>query len=212
MAKWIWDPVKEQYVKIDKNGRKLAVLTAFALLALRDAYTNAILPTSDQLTDQLATGQITLPAWYNAMQALISNAVINQYALGIGGYGAISQSDKAAIAEILNQQFEFLNSFAREIQQGRLSPAQIAARARMYLNSSTQAYEKATANRMGVPRLPAYPGDGSTQCRSNCKCNWEIRAAEGYWECFWRLNIAEHCPDCVSYSSRWNPLVLPMVR
>lgn len=43
---------------------------------------------------------------------------------------------------------------------------------------------------------------------TNCKCNWRIVEYEDRWECFWELNSAEHCKDCVENSRRWKPLVL----
>jgi len=92
----------------------------------------------------------------------------------------------------------------------RFFEAQIAARSRMYMRSSREAFERAKARAVGVPPLPAYPGDGSTRCLTNCACQWEIIPEvqdDGaiVYNCYWRLGPTEHCPDCIERSRQWNP-------
>jgi hypothetical protein len=44
---------------------------------------------------------------------------------------------------------------------------------------------------------------------TNCQCRWEIVDRGDHWDCYWRLGIAEHCPDCVERARNWNPLTIP---
>lgn len=84
---------------------------------------------------------------------------------------------------------------------------QIAARSQMYMNSSREAFERGKTRAHGVPPLPAYPGDGQTRCLTNCKCEWVFEPTETGVNCYWKLNPAEHCDDCLNNAARWNPLV-----
>lgn len=92
--------------------------------------------------------------------------------------------------------------------------AQVRARSQLYINSARQAYERAKARALGVPDLPAYPGDGSTVCKSNCACSWRLEPIYDDddnligWNAFWELGAADHCPDCIQRSIQWNPLRL----
>lgn len=97
-----------------------------------------------------------------------------------------------------------------------LHEAQIAARSRMYVRSAREAYERANARTRGAPELPAYPGDGSTVCLTNCACHWELEPVEDEatgeiveWEAYWTLGMTEHCPDCLERAEMWNPLRIP---
>ena len=121
----------------------------------------------------------------------------------------MTQSDYGRVGGLLKRQYQYLDNFAKEIGAGKLSQGQVETRSKMYINSSTQAFERGKASTLGLPQLPAYPGDGQTRCRTNCKCNWRIIDKETHWECTWNLNPAEHCDDCLANAARWNPLVIP---
>jgi len=98
-----------------------------------------------------------------------------------------------------------------------LRETQVAARSKMYLNSAREAYERGKMRAHGVPQLPAYPGDGSTVCLTNCRCAWRIeeqRDEEGNllgWNCYWEIIGPDdaNCPDCLDRMGRWNPYVVP---
>ena len=180
-----------------------------------------------QLAALVAIGVLTVEQWQEAMQESITNAYIRQYALGKGGVDQLTEDDYLIIATMVDGQFGYLSEFGAEIGRGQLSEAAIAARARMYTNSSRQAFYAgltagalvaaaiwARQNGRPVPdfTLPAYPGDGRTRCLSNCKCVWRqvsVRREGGDeligYDFYWELGIAEHCPDCLANASRWNP-------
>ena len=64
---------------------------------------------------------------------------------------------------------------AEDAAAGKMSAKQMGARAEMYLDGSTQAFErgKAASYSSGLD-LPANPGDGSSECLSQCRCQWSI--------------------------------------
>lgn len=131
-----------------------------------------------------------------------------QYMAGRGGKNVMTQSDWGKVGNMLKGQYAYLNDFAKEIASGKLSQAQIAARAGMYTSSASQAYERGKVAAYGAPDLPAYPGDGATACRGNCKCRWSIKETKTSWVCRWVLSAVENCGDCVERAGKWNPLVI----
>jgi hypothetical protein len=90
-----------------------------------------------------------------------------------------------------------------------MSTAQLRARARNYVSASVRGFELGNGAAHGLPELPDYPRSGNQQCNMNCRCNWEIVERRAEWRCYWRLQPAEHCPDCVENAERWNPLIIP---
>jgi len=91
-----------------------------------------------------------------------------------------------------------------------LSAGQIAARAGMYIDSSVQAFERGTSERLGLPEMPSYPGTGAQRCLGNCRCAWIYEETEDAYNCTWQLDpAAEHCIDCEDHAAMWAPLVIP---
>jgi hypothetical protein len=88
-----------------------------------------------------------------------------------------------------------------------MSEAQIGARAGLYVNSATQAYEKGRTAAYGL-RLEQHPGDGQTPCLASCKCSLEIEETDAEWRVWWRLSSSEHCSGCKDQAAAWNPLVV----
>jgi hypothetical protein len=123
----------------------------------------------------------------------------------------MTQADWGRLGAQLKQQYQYLRGFEQDLIDGRLSEAQAKARLQMYFNASRQAYEQGRAYAQGVPRLPAYPGDGSTVCLSNCQCHWDLDEQPDEWLATWTLGAAEHCPDCLRRADEWAPHRVPKV-
>ncbi len=199
---WTWDDVSGRYRNVE-TGRYMG---AKQMVAARDDFVVALKADSDLVAQQLADGEISLGRWMLDMEVRIKQAYTDQYILAVGGRNNMTQADWGRVGSMVKEQYGYLEKFATEAQAGKLSPAQIKARSRMYMDSSTQAFERGNAASRGMPGLPAYPGDGQTVCRANCKCHWEIEDAESGWDCTWSLGDAEHCPDCEENAGKWNPL------
>jgi hypothetical protein len=159
----------------------------------------------------LLSHNIDLQQWVLEMRRQTKTAYINEYLLARGGRGNMTQRDWGRLGGLLKRQYEYIQNFARDIDAGKASGGQIRTRARMYVNGATQAFERAKAESQGLPRLPQYPGDGQTQCRSNCQCGLHYEETDTHWNVFWRLGVAEHCPDCVRLAEEWKPLVVQKV-
>lgn len=109
-----------------------------------------------------------------------------------GLFRGLSRAERAELNATVKAQLGYLKRFADDVRAGRLSPAQIAARAELYAGPA-----RATYYRSKYPGLGNYPGDGSTACLANCKCSLEERDGVIWW----RLNVAEHCGDCLTLAA-----------
>ena len=169
---------------------------------------------TDTLADLATGGRLSPVDWRYMMREEIKREYIAQYLLGIGGRDQMTFEDWGRLGGMLKEQYAYLDGFYQELLEGKLSGPQVAARARMYSASAREAYERANGQAWGGPPLPAYPGDGSTACLTNCACNWEIVSVkvvkeETQWICYWRLGFVktEHCAACENAAFEWNPLI-----
>lgn len=207
MAKisFIWDAVKSRFMK--SVGGILSLVRKSDILNLRNAHGATKAGIIDTLSKGLMAGDISIQEWVLGFRRTLKQSYIQQYLLGRGGRNVMTQADWGRLGGILQRQYGFMQNFAKDIIDGKLSPAQVNARMKLYFESSTQAFERAKVAAIGLT-LPQYPGDGRTQCRSNCKCEWDIHETEATWECYWRLNPAEHCDDCLNNAATYNPYVV----
>lgn len=201
---WTWDLNAKRY-RDSETGQFLSRERALE-------FVQASLDASGSATDTLAslagaeTPMIAPADWRNAMRQEIKDEYIRQYLLGRGGRDQMTATDWGSVGGMLKEQYGHLDAFAAQVDAGALSEGQIRARARMYVASAREAFERANGRAQGVPAMPAYPGDGSTVCLTNCKCTWVFEQAETGWLCYWQLGRADHCDDCLGRAGEWNPL------
>lgn len=157
----------------------------------------------------VANGELSAADFGLRMRAELKQAYIQEYILGRGGRDAMTPSDWGAIGAMLRKEYNLLNGFVADIEAGNLSEAQIRARANLYFMTARQAYERGNARAHGVPTLPAYGRDGSTECHSMCGCYWRFEKldGDGNVDCFWEIDpTLENCETCLERSAVWYPL------
>lgn len=204
---WTWDQESKRY----RNSSTGQYMGAKQMLPLRDDFIAAQKEASDELAAQVAEGEITNVQYVTKMRELIKTSFIDEYAIAHGGRHNMTSEDFGRIGYMCREQYGYLNDFAAAINAGELSPAQIRARGRLYIEASSQAYERAAAEVRGIHgphALPAYPGDGTSNCKTNCHCTWEFVELDEVWECTWTLHPAEHCTTCVTRAREWAPYVV----
>lgn len=192
-----------------RDKRTGRFITETNMRAFMETYQEARTEIGRNLAGRLANNEITLQQWTLQMRGEIRNTFSAEYMAGRGGRNAMTQADWGRVGSMLRGQYQFLDGFARDIAAGNLSEAQIAARANLYFGSARQAFERAKAISRGMPDLPAYPCDGSSECLSNCHCRWDISETRNEWRARWVLGAAEHCATCSDRAGMWNPLVIP---
>jgi len=200
--RWLFNQARQVFQRLTGGKTERTVRPTDTI---RDRFTNQALGGVGELAGSVASGQIRTNAWVEGMRQEIRRSYISQYLLGKGGVQNMTQADWGRLGGLLKNQYQYLNRFAGDLNAGTMSEAQIRQRAELYIQSSRQAYERGRVASLGMPALPAYPGDGSTQCVTNCQCHWEHQETESEWLAYWTLGAAEHCPDCVARSKDWNP-------
>ncbi len=219
---WAWDPDAHAW----RNNRTGRLLSAAAMIALRDRFADGAGEEGRALAGQLATGKTSLPQWLLAMRDLIAAAYSAQWLFGAGGINAVAPAAaageppadwQAQLSQLLSAQYGYLQQYAAQIAAGNFSPLALGSRSSLYLQSAVSAYEAARATSRGVPELPVYPGDGTSACGANCRCWWRIEdapatdaVAPSGWNCYWELDpAAQHCNDCPAFHDEWYPLQVP---
>lgn len=110
----------------------------------------------------------------------------------------LSKIERQGIKAAVAGQLPYLRKFADDVRAGRLSDAQIAARAGLYAGAVRATWGAA---RWAGAGLPAMPGDGSTECLTQCGCSWALRDGDYYWE----RGKNDSCPTCISREAAWRP-------
>ena len=175
----------------------------------------------DELFLSLLAGELGLLPWQAEMELLLGRYHLATFLKG-AGLKKVSENQMKYIMNVLAEQFEYLDNFtktmAADIKALLLIPEKerpslktvlekYRTRAGMYGRSATQEYWTGVTG--GVP-LPAMPGDGTSQCLTNCRCAWEIVPIDqkkGDFDAFWIMDeAAENCQTCQVRATDWNPL------
>lgn len=128
---------------------------------------------AETLANYVANGFVSVNDFYKLMQNEIKSEYIRQFLTGIGGQGMMTKSYWGMIGAMIKEQYKYLKGFIKDILTGKLTEAQIANRAKMYLNSAREAFEKA---------------------------KWRTAQKYGYDEVFWLITPGiENCADCILY-------------
>lgn len=202
---WKWNEKAARYMWVNGKSR---FLSRAQVMSWVDASLKASAQATSTLAQLAHDKMLAPRDWETAMRREIKDEYIRQYLLGRGGRSQMTQRDWGKVGSMLKEQYGYLSGFAGDIAQGNLSEDQIRARSEMYVNSAREAYESANgvvAKAWGAdeeswsvdPSVEncgdclAYqaegwkplgyfplPGDGSTQCLTNCHCYKEYRKSE----------------------------------
>ena len=229
-----WNADAAQYKRQDGSIITEAELLSYVEQSLQAAHDAPMMRLSDgsasigtkALGTLVATGLIpvgrgrvlrqVITSFYDQLFEQTKREIITLYLEGKGGRDAMTAEDWGSCGGMLADQLRYAKPFAQQVADGLLSEAQIQARAAMYVNSAREAYHRGKARALGVPldRLPALPADGQTRCLTNCRCSWRFEPVYNDagdlvgWECYWEINPAEHCDDCLANHETWYPLFI----
>jgi len=204
--RWGYDKDRHVYINLD-SGKVIGPAT---LIAMRDQFLMSQQKELQDLANFLIEGRTPLPNWVMFKRQILKEVYLAEYIIGRGGRHAMTQRDWGIIGNMLRKQYEYLQRFAERIRDDLVTPRQITAVTGMYIDSARHAFERARTEELGMPVLPAYPGDGGTKCLTRCQCHWMIEETETEWNCYWIVDVAaESCPDCIQRGATWSPLVIP---
>lgn len=204
MAGWRYRTDVAEYYRSDKT----APVSRAQLRAVRNQLADGLADLLAGIAEDFHAGRITLLEWAERFAAAIRQGTVAGWLLGAGGQNAAPMDAFRRIDQLIAKQTPFAEQFVRELGSAQLSPAQTAARARMYAGTAVTAYEQAMATSNGID-LPTYPGLDS-ECMTNCRCSWTIETTDtevmAWWDTAGDANV---CETCQSYGRRYNPLVIP---
>ena len=204
LTPWLWLSALYLYQR-RRDGREVDREVA---VDRRTGYSEIRSASTAVLANQLAQGDISLQTWVTLMDQTAEVTLSNNYRLGRGGVNAMTDADYAQLNTLVGDRFADIRNLASRIGEGRYTEAQISNFSGNIIRGSIEAFERGNAAAYGVSDLPAYPADGTTQCKKGDKCHWEIEQldGEGNYDAYWRLAPAEHCPTCDERAQLWNPL------
>lgn len=200
MADFRWDGARGVY--LDDGGTEVPEAAIRASLAALIAKGQARLAVHAQ---RLAAGEIDLLRFREAVGADLRAAHTAAGLLAHGGRQALEPSTRGYLGSVMRGQNSYLSGFALDWAQGRMTPAQMAARLAMYpeaIHSTYEAVRRRDAPARGhaeernilggaaahcdgclsataagwVPLGTLTPPGGRT-CVSRCRCTLQTRAA-----------------------------------
>ena len=219
LKEWHWSETLKAWVNRD-TGQEIPLSVIETII---DSANGTV---SDKLKEYArsflidATNLNARDTFVNHVMEELRSHFLRMFLLGRGGREHVeSPQEYNVLGDLISAQSEYLYKFALDIHNGTLSEPQILARAQAYAHAGRQAYAYALTQVQtngAVARdfmLPAFPGDGSTVCLTNCRCNWHIvtRSTDSIitgYDCYWELGHADHCDDCLARSTEWAPLVI----
>jgi hypothetical protein len=100
----------------------------------------------ERITTSLLRGDLTLPQWEKSMAERIKTLHIQSYLLGKGGtLNYVHSRDSATLTPIIETQYKYLRRFSEDIRDGKLTPARMKQRAKMYADAGWQTQEHGRA-------------------------------------------------------------------
>lgn len=163
--------------------------------ALEQSLANLVRRT-DALADDLRAGRISLNTWREEMRLTIKQTQMAAAEVANGGRAQMTQADYGRVGQQVRRQYEYLENWVREIQNGSPIDGRIEGRARQYLRAARSSFLALEGERMnergyfarnvlspaehcaeclaetakGLVPISHLTLPGHRTCRGNCKC------------------------------------------
>jgi hypothetical protein len=170
-AQWSYDQASGRYR--DERGRFLSEKSVQALVGGRIDRLDAQLR---RFTRMLADGSITLDQWQGSVREAIKAAHLQAAIIGHGGRSGMGSAEYGRVGQRLRAEYAFLQGFARDLLDQRISAPLSLARIGLYAQSVRGSFWEGASIRkeqqgFSLMRRVLDPG-------------------------------AQHCQDCLDYSAR----------
>jgi hypothetical protein len=222
-----WDDRTRRY----RHTRTGTLVTEAQLVALRNAMADAYESRMVALVADYVAGTIAKVTWEDRFLTLIVEAASHGYVLGRGGTALMTDADWDELAVVVTRQTAYGQRFLNELQaaidaQRGTTPlqaikealeARTQARAALYGGAAVEGYERGHAAAKGGgasgSRLPCYPADGGTECKSRCRCRWSIVGdnERQVWVATWITESdGDVCAGCAERGRLYQRVEYPM--
>lgn len=136
---WRWEP------KIGRYGGYRDVATGRfvsqeSVVNIVNESIDSVIAEVGSLAESIARGDIAIDAWQRAMRERIKQVYIWQAELAAGGRVQMTPEYWGVVGGRIYGQYRYLDNFARQLAEGKLTEGQIRARSGMYINSARQVY------------------------------------------------------------------------
>ena len=170
-AQWSYDRASGRYK--DERGRFLSEKSVQALVDRRIDKLDAQLR---RFTRMLADGSITLDQWQGSVREAIKAAHLQAAIIGHGGRDGMDSAEYGRIGQRLRSEYAFLQGFARDLLDQRISTPLSLARIGLYAQSVRGSFWEGAS----------------------------IRKEQQGFSLMRRIldPMAQHCSDCRGYASR----------
>lgn len=170
-AEWSYDPMSGRYRR--PSGQ---FMSEKAVASLVDGRINKLSENLRRYTRMLVDGNITLDQWQGSIRDALKTAHIQATVLGHGGRDQLGAAEYGRIGQRLRSEYAYLQQFARDLLDGRVSAPMALARVQLYAESVRGSYWEGTTIRQerqgySLMRRVLDPG-------------------------------AQHCDDCLRYAGR----------
>jgi len=137
-----WNPKANRYMWFNGKTYFVSRTTVLAWVDKSIASTGAV---ADTLANLVSSGRLAPVDWNVLMRQHIKDEYIRQYITAVGGRANMTKADWGRMGGMLKEQYGYLDGFYKQVQGGNLTEGQIKSRARMYINSAREAFERGTA-------------------------------------------------------------------
>ena len=194
-SSWRYDPGTNRYR--GANGRFLSQRTVEALV---DGRIDKLGRELRRYTDMLGRGDLTLDQWQQSVREAIKLVHVQAAIIGNGGRESMGSAEWGRIGQRLRAEYAYLQGFARDLLDGRVSTPMALARIGLYAQSVRSSYWEGTSIRQekqgyslmrrildpqakhcqdcidfaarGIVPLGSVPLPGQRcACRANCRCS-----------------------------------------
>jgi hypothetical protein len=138
-AEWSFDRGTGRYR--DKRGR---FLSRKAVQAIVDKRIEKLATKLRRYTQMLSDGNLTLDQWQASVREAIKAAHIQNAIIGKGGRDNMTASDYGKVGQRLRQEYAYLQGFASDLLEQRVSLPMALARIGLYAESSRGSYWQGT--------------------------------------------------------------------
>jgi len=170
-AAWSYDRNSGRYR--DEKGRFLSQASVEKLV---DARIDKLESSLKRITRMLSNGNITLDQWDASVREAIKGAHIQAAIVGYGGKDQMGSGEYGRIGQRLRSEYAYLQGFARDLLDQRVSAPMAAARIGLYAQSVRGSYWQGT----------------------------ELRKQQQGYGLMRRIldPQAQHCQDCIDHAAR----------
>lgn len=147
-------------------------------------------------TDSLATGGLSVEAWYDQMADILYAYHLAGWYVGSGAEDDPTDEQMERLAGVVAEQLDYLDNFRNDLlkEKDDILAQTYRNRAEMYGRATVIGYWIGRTYGIELPFWPSY----RTLCTVYCSCSWSIEAVEnGGFDATWVLGKTDHCDTCI---------------